>query len=143
MTVPLALRSELAAAVGSYAFVVTASAPGGVLGSVQGTLTLQGTANIGQPTSTTALGVSIALVPTQGTAGQGTTAAFGVQVTNAGNTTDTYTLSATLPAGVSGVFDQTSVQVPPGLSNFRQVNLHLTPSPGTSPGSPGRAAARP
>src|SRR5262249_25621598 len=52
-------------------------------------------------------------------------------------TTDTYTLSATLPAGVSGVFDQTSVQVPPGLSNFRQVNLHLTPAPGTSPGSPG------
>src|SRR5262249_49359282 len=136
MDVPLGLRSELAAAVASYGFVVTASAPGGVQDSVQGTLTVQGTADIGQPASTTALGVSVTLVPTQATAGQGTTVTYGVQVTNAGNTTDTYTLSASLPSGVSGVFDQTTIQVPPGLSNFRQVNLHLTPAPGTSAGSP-------
>ncbi len=135
VSVPLGLRSELGAAAGSYGFVVTASAPGGAQGSVEGTLTLQGTANIGQPVSTTARGVSVALVPAQGTAGQDTTATFGVQITNAGNTTDSYNLSASLPPGVSSVFDQTSVQVPPGLSNFRQVNLHLTPSPGTAPGS--------
>ncbi len=132
-TVTLDLRSALADAAGSYGFVITAAA-GGTSGSVQGTLVLQGTGSIGAQVSTNALGVTTQLTPASATGGQGTPVEYVLRVTNAGNTPDTYNLSAALPAGVSGSFAQNSVQVPPGLGNFREVRLTLTAQQGSAPG---------
>jgi uncharacterized protein (TIGR03437 family) len=59
---------------------------------------------------------------------------FAVQVTNAGNVADTYTLTFAAPGGVTGTFDQTSLAVPQGLTNFRQTLLHVTAAPGVAIG---------
>ena len=74
---------------------------GGASGSVQGYLVCQGSGSIGSVASMTVLGASVALSPASGTAGQGGSAAYTVQVTNAGNTADTYNLTAVVPAGVT------------------------------------------
>jgi len=81
-----------------------------------------------------ALVVDVVLTPPQNTAGQGTAAVYTVIVTNAGDETDTYVLSGSFPAGFSGVFAKPTVTVPPGLSNFREVQLTLTPPLGASAG---------
>jgi hypothetical protein len=133
--VTLTLQTAFADVAGASGFQITAGV-GSVSGSVNGTLVIQGTANIGAPVSSNALGVAVALTPASATGGQGTTANYVVQVTNAGNVADTYNLTASLPSGVTGTFDQTSVQVPPGLSNFRQVNLHLQVPRGATAASP-------
>src|SRR5262249_11977198 len=78
----------------------------------------------------------VALVPDQGTAGQGTPATFTLRITNTGSALDTFSLSAVnLPPGVSAQFEQSFVDVPPGASNFRDVLLTITPSPGTLAGN--------
>lgn len=133
-TVTLNLRSALADAAGSYGFVINAAA-GGVSGSVQGTLVLQGSGSTGSQISTNALGVSTVLTPASATAGQATPVDYVLRVVNAGNTTDTYNLTAALPAGVTGTFAQNAVQVPPGLTNFREVRLTLIAQQGSAPGA--------
>ncbi len=150
VNVPLGLRSTLAdigltnspvnlglglpGFLGKYDFTVTATSAG-VSGSVQGTMILAGTGTIGTPGSTNTIGVLTTLTPTQVTGGQGTAATFTVQLTNAGNVVDTYALTIATPAGVTATFDQTSLQVPPGLSNFRQTQVHVTAVQGTSVGA--------
>jgi large repetitive protein len=134
VNVPLTIQTEATAAPANYTFIVTASTPGGTQGSVQGAfgLTGAGSPNPGSVGSSTALGVSLTLTPTQATAGQGTTATFAVQVANAGNVADTYTLSATVPPGVTAVFNHPSLTIQPGLSNAQQVSLSLTVAQGTA-----------
>ena len=59
-----------------------------------------------------------------------------VQLTNTGSADDTFSLAATgLPAGVTASFGETTIDVPPGASNFRDVPLSLTVAQGTAPGS--------
>ena len=71
-------------------------------------------------------GVVVSLSPTQASAGQGTPANYVVQVTNTGSADDTFTLTATgLPSGVAATFGQTTIDVPPGASNFRDVTSDL------------------
>jgi len=135
--VTLTLQSNSTAAATSYVFVVTASTAGGTQGSVQGNLTLTGAGSPGPgaPGSTTALGVSLVLTPSQATVGQGGTASFVAQVTNVGNVADTYTLSAVVPSGVTALVSSPLLTLQPGLSNARQVNVQLTVAPGTAAGS--------
>jgi uncharacterized protein (TIGR03437 family) len=133
MTIPLSLRSTLADIAGTYNFTVTATS-GGTSGSVQGTMILAGTGSIGAVGSSNNLGVLTTLTPTQATGGQGTPATFTVQLTNEGNVADTYTLSAATPAGVTATLAQSSIAVPPGLSNFRQVLVQVTAAQGTAVG---------
>jgi uncharacterized protein (TIGR03437 family) len=132
--VTLQLRSALADAAGTYGFVVTATA-GGTSGSVQGTLVLQGVGTIGNLVSAGALGLAVSVTPVAATGGQGTAKEFIVRVTNTGNVTDVYNLTSVLPAGVTGTFSQSSVTVPPGLGNFRELRLTLTAQQGTAPGA--------
>ena len=40
-----------------------------------------------------------------------------------------------MPAGVTATFGETTIDVPPGVSNFRDVTLTLTPKTGTAPAS--------
>ena len=70
----------------------------------------------------------------QASAGQGTTANYIVEVINTGSTAEEFSLAATLPPGISGVFGENTVDVPPGASNFRDIPLRLTPKIGTAPG---------
>jgi hypothetical protein len=60
---------------------------------------------------------------------------YTLTLTNVGETTDTYTLAGSFPAGVTASFSQTTIMVPPGQSNFRDIQLTLTPAPGTAIGS--------
>ena len=57
-------------------------------------------------------------------------------MTNTGSADDTFTLStAGLPAGGTARFAHTSLDVPPGVSNLRDVPLVVTVPQGTRPGS--------
>jgi uncharacterized membrane protein len=131
--VPLTLTSDEFAATKDYPFTVAATADTGFVGTVQGMLTLAGPSAI-QP-DPQAHGVVIDLTPASASAGQGTPAQYVLQVTNTGSVEDTFALAANLPAGMTGTFSQTTVDVPPGASNFRDVTLTLTPQAGTTPGS--------
>jgi uncharacterized membrane protein len=134
LTVPVTLTADPFAPATSYNFVVSANV-GGTTGSVQGTLTLAGVPVV-PAADPDAHGVVVGLSPTQAAAGQGTSAVYTVQLTNTGSAYDTFALTVSgLPAGVTASFAQTSVEVPPGASNFRDVTLLLTPQPGTAIGS--------
>ena len=128
--IPLTLTSGPFAPASSYDFVVSAAVDG-VIGSVAGTLVLAG-APVLPPSDPDSHGIVVSLTPTQATAGQGTSVQYVVQLTNTGSTDDTFTLSdAGLPAGVTASFSQTTIDVPPGASNFRDATLTLTPAVGT------------
>jgi uncharacterized membrane protein len=134
LDVPLVVLPPFGAPVGNYDFTVVVSGLGQT-DSYQVRLVLAG-----QPVLPTidpdAHGVVAALTPSSTSAGQGTTGRYMVRVTNTGSASDTFTLAATgLPAGIRAVFDQTSVAVPPGATNYRDVPLTLTSATGTAPGS--------
>jgi uncharacterized membrane protein len=133
LNVPLNVLTDPSVPLGTYNFTVVVT-DGTVTDSQQVSLILQG-----QPVLPTidpdAHGVVTVLTPAQASAGQGTSASYVVQVTNTGSADDRFTLSAAgLPAGVSANFAQTTIDVPPGASNFRDVTLTLTPQSGTAPG---------
>ncbi len=131
--VPFTLTSDSLAALASYGFTITARAGTGAIDQVQGTLMLQGAPVFA---NTDAHGIVAMLTPGQASAGQGTSARYVVRVTNTGSALDTFDLSAPgLPSGVSITFAESSVDVPPGVSNFRDVAFTLTPALGTLPGN--------
>jgi fibro-slime domain-containing protein len=136
VSIPLTVTVATGVPEGERVFSVLARTAAGARDSVEGRLSIADGApeEPPPPVSLASRAVDVALLPTHGTAGQGTSATYMVMVTNVGNTADTYTLTGSFPAGVSGIFADTSVTVLPGLSNFRQVLLTLTPSPGTAPG---------
>ena len=131
--VTLRLSPAAFAVLADYGFVVVASAPTGASGTVEGTLAVAGPAILPDPQSH---GVVAVITPAQVTAGQGTAGVFVVRVTNAGSATTTFQLSALgLPPGVTAAFAQSSVTVPPGAGNFREVRFTLTPAVGTAAGT--------
>ncbi|HWB10387.1 MAG TPA: DUF4214 domain-containing protein [Pirellulales bacterium] len=129
-TVPLSITSDPFAALASDSFIVTATA-GGTSGSVTGTLVLAGQPVL-PPAEPDARGVVATITPVQSTAGQSNPAVYTVTLTNTGSVTDTYLLTGLFPAGFSGAFSQTSITAPPGVSNFRDVQLTLTPPAGAA-----------
>lgn len=142
--IAVVLKSDAAALAGSHGFVVTASADTGARSVVHGALLLAGAPvleppigvrpDVGQDVPSVARGVVLELTPGQAIAGQGTTARYVVRVINTGNATETFALTGLLPAGVQGSLGQQNVEVPPGLSNFREVALAVTPTAGTPAG---------
>jgi uncharacterized repeat protein (TIGR01451 family) len=128
--VPLTITSDPFAALGDDGFAVTAAA-GGTSGSVAGTLLLAGQPVL-PPSEPDARGVVATITAVQATAGQGNPAVYTVTLTNTGSITDTYTLTGNFPNGFTGTFSQASVSVPPGASNFRDVQLTLTPPVGAT-----------
>jgi hypothetical protein len=101
-TLPFSLRSQALAALADYGFAITATTPGGVSGSVQGLLTLVGLPL--QP-DTEAHGISVQLIPTQASAGQGTRANYIVRLTNTGSGLESYTMALQgLPSNVTAEF---------------------------------------
>ncbi|MBM3736264.1 MAG: hypothetical protein FJW39_10805 [Acidobacteria bacterium] len=132
--VDLALRSELAAAVSTYGFVVSA-ASAAFSGSVQGALVLQGTGGIGAQTSREITGVDVALTPAAQTGGIATPVTYTMRVTNTGNTAATFVASVQLPAGLTATLTPAQVEVQPGLTNFRDIRVLVTAAQGTAPGA--------
>ena len=130
--VPLVLESDSFAALSDYGFTVTANGDDGAIASVVGDLVLQGQPVLPDPNSH---GIVGALTPTQGTAGQGGSAEFVDQLTNTGSADDTFSLTAAgLPSGVTVSFDDSTIDIPPGATNFRDVPFMLSAAPGTKPG---------
>lgn len=132
LTVPFTLTSEALAALGDYGFAITASAPTGATGSVQGTLTLAGAPVLPDPE---AHGVVVSLMPAQATAGQGTRGNYVVRVTNTGSAGETFALAVDLPAGFVSLLGQNSIDVPAGAGNYRDIPLTLIAPSGTAPGA--------
>ena len=132
----LVIDTPLDSLTGEVGFTVRAQSLSGVADAVGGVLDIASIpAGSGDPVTLGALAVDVTLVPPQNTAGQGTPAVYAVRITNVGDATDTYALSGTFPAGFAGAFASQTVTVPPGLGNFRDVELRITPPPGTTPGS--------
>ena len=136
----LTLNPNVSAELGDYQFQVTAGFGFGdpafiSAGSdtVQGTLIVAGQADV--PSYLQAHGVVATLSPSQASAGQGTSAAYVVQLINTGSADETFSLAASLPPDVVGTFAQGTVDVPPGVSNFRDVTLTLTLQVGAAPGA--------
>jgi uncharacterized membrane protein len=131
ISVPLGITSAAFAAVGDYGFTVSASGNNEAQASVGGDLVLQGTP---APLDPESHGIVPTLTPSQATAGQGTSASYVVQLTNTGSADESFSLAALgLPSGVTASFGQSTVDIPPGASNFRDVSLKLTSQKGTAP----------
>jgi uncharacterized membrane protein len=137
-TVQLTITSDALAALGDYGFSVNAQSFGTIFASVLGTLTLQGDPI--QP-DTQSHGIVAQLTPASATAGQGTSATYTVRLTNTGSAQDFFTLSVTgLPANIAAAFTQNGqavsfLDVPPGVGNYRDVVLTLTPQTGAVVGT--------
>lgn len=135
-TLTLLIDTPLDSLGGEVSFTVRAQSLSGVADAVGGVLDITSTpTGSGDPITLGALAADVALVPPQNTAGQGTAAVYAVRVTNVGDAVDTYALSGTFPAGFASAFATQTVTVPPGLGNFRDVELRITPPLGTTPGS--------
>jgi uncharacterized membrane protein len=130
----LTLTSDAFAALADYGFTVTANDANGATAAVSGDLVLEGqSVEQADPNSH---GVVAVLTPPQAIAGQGTSAQYTVQLTNTGSADDSFSLAAAgLPRGVTASFVETTMGVPPGASNFRDVPLVLKVAEGTKPGT--------
>ncbi len=128
--IPLTLRSEALAALGEYGFAVNAHGLG-FQASVLGTVVLAGDPLLpdGDVRSVVA-----SLIPAQATAGQGTAALFTLRVTNVGSVGDSYGITVAAPAGFAITATPSSIEVPVGIGNFRDVQLAIVPPPGTAVG---------
>ncbi len=130
--VPLALTAAASANTSDYGFSVTATDAAGASGSVSGDLVLQGAPVIDADSH----GIVVGVTPTLAVAGQGTSATYTIRLTNTGSADATFALSISgLAAGVSATFGQTSVDVPAGTSNFRDISLLLTTTAGATLGT--------
>ena len=132
---PLTFTPYADAQPGSFPFTVSVTdSHNAASGTATATLVIAG-APVVQP-DTTAHGVVVSLTPAQATAGQGTSAQYVVQLSNTGSADDTFGLTLNgLPKGVAASLGQTTIDVPPGASNFRDDSLMLSVAPGTSPGT--------
>jgi cysteine-rich repeat protein len=79
-------------------------------------------------------GVHVRLLPETTTVGQGAFTVVQVVVTNTGNETQTFDLSSTLPSGITGSFQDTFLEVAPGITASQETVLTLSVDPGTPPG---------
>jgi uncharacterized membrane protein len=132
--VPLTLASEDFAALTSYGFTVTATVDG-VIGSVQGTLQLEG-APVLPVASPEAHGVDVSLTPQSAVVGQGGNGKYTVRITNPGSVPEPYVLFVSgLPEGFTATFGQQFVELAPGVSNYFDVPLTITAPVGTVPGA--------
>ncbi|MBM4071704.1 MAG: DUF4114 domain-containing protein [Planctomycetes bacterium] len=130
--VPLTLTAGPFTPLGDFEFVVTAV--NGAGSSVTGALTVAGDPVLpaAQPE---ARGVFFTLTPAEATAGQGTTARYRLRITNTGSITDTFAIEVQAAVGTIVQLQSVSVEVPPGASNFREVELLLTPAAGSPVGT--------
>jgi uncharacterized membrane protein len=132
MDVPITITPPPFAPPASFSFLVTAASSSTVSDTVLGGLTVAGAPFFVDGRSH---GVVASLTPAQATAGQGTSADYILQIINTGSGDTAFLPKVSgLPAGISGTFGQTSVDVPPGIGNFRDLPLTLTVKPGTPPG---------
>src|SRR5262249_9414379 len=139
-SVELDFTPNATAELGEYGFQVKASygfgdasyiGPG--VDTVKGTLVVAGQADTSY---LAAHGIVATLAPSQASAGQNSTAGYVVQLTNTGSAQDSYELAVTgLPSGVTASFGQAAIDVPPGVSNFRDDRLTLAIAAGTAPGT--------
>ena len=139
VTTPLNVTYSAGAA-GDRVFTVQALTSSGGVDSVQGQLILIDDVIIPggeppEPIDLISLAVDVQLLPSSVDAGQGTAAPFIVRVTNTGDETEAFTLSGVFPSGFAVEWGETQVTLLPGLGNYRDVILRLTPPVGTSAGA--------
>jgi hypothetical protein len=114
---------------GPQPFTIEARASNGAAGSVDGVAIGEGR-----------FGVLVSLAPATLTLGPGATSAYTVTVTNMGDVSDAYALAIDAPAGWTVQLTRagvpvTTITVPPFLFNEAHLQLWVTPSATTPPGS--------
>ena len=133
--VPVVITSDPFAVTTEFGFVITASST--ISGSVEGRLVLSGEPIVPEA-APVAHGAVLTLDRNQATVGQATSTTFTARLTNTGSSRDTFALSLSdLPAEFQAAFLHNGVSVseldvPPGANGFREVQISLTPPPGTS-----------
>lgn len=127
--VTVVLTPDTGAALGDRSFRIEAASGGEPLDAAGGLLSV-----VGQPPAVTvAHGLVVSLDPVSAAAGPGTAAHVTVRVTNTGNVTEQCDLAVQLPEGISPG-GPLSLDVPPGLENYREAELVLRPERGLAPG---------
>jgi hypothetical protein len=116
---------------GAMDFKIVATANASLQGMIQGTLVLQGVPV--QPDGQ-AHGVAVSIRALNSQAGQGNDAAYIVRLTNTGSVAESFVLSSVLPFGFSGVFEKTSMMIPPGIGNYHEISLIISTPVGTPTG---------
>ncbi len=135
-SVPFTLTTGAFEPPGDLGFTITAAASNGASGSVGGELVLAGEPLVPVADPVGVHGLVATLTPTQATAGLGTAARYVVRLTNTGSANESYTLTVSgLPANVSAAFGETTVDLPPGASNFLDVPVILTTAPNSARGA--------
>ena len=130
VTTPLSVNVPAGEVGDKLIFTVNAQTAAGASDSVEGQLIVSPGVLLKSPA------VALALKPTQAVAGQGNFALDQLTVTNVGDVDGSYNLKVFgLPSGIAAALGEPSIDVPPGLSNFRNVSLMLTPATGTAPGN--------
>lgn len=137
VTTPLTVNTSTNTLTTARAFAVTATTATGGISTAPGELQITNVGTgTGTPPPTIQLpgqAVDITLIPTIATAGLGTAATFTARVINLGDQTTTFNLAGAFPTGFSAKLAETSVTLLPGISNYRDVTLTVTPPPGTNP----------
>ena len=132
--VSLAITSGVTDPLGTTSFTVTAEDVRGAAGRHRAV-----SRSRGQPIivpDDQSHGIVATLDPRPGHRRAGHVGQYVVQLTNVGSVDDTFSLAGQrLAVGVTASFGETTIDVPPGVSNFRDVPLTLTVREGTAPGS--------
>ncbi|MFO0806097.1 MAG: transglutaminase domain-containing protein [Gemmataceae bacterium] len=130
VSIPLVITPGALVASGDYGFAV---GDGFYPGTVQASLTVTPAPNNPDAESR---GATAQLAPSSASAGPGGRAVYRLRLTNTGSQTESFQLSILgLPAGITAVFDQSSISVPPGAGNDREVRFTLSIASGASPGT--------
>jgi large repetitive protein len=129
-TFPLTVRSHAGAANREHAFTISAESITAPSDTIGGQLVLVGPAT----TAIATHGLVISLEPIEAVAGRGTPASIKARITNTGNTAERCELVVQAPEGV-GFGGAPALEVPPGVENYREVEIVLETALGARPGT--------
>ncbi len=133
ITTPLKVTASEHSKVGEVLFSVIARTDTGGIDYAEARLTITDVET--PPVAVDSHGVDIRIPEPLQVAGQGTAANYQARVTNLGDTAGIFTLSVSAPNGFSAVLSETEVELLPGLSNYREVTLTITPPNNASTGN--------
>ena len=131
--VPLQVFSSVGNSLGDTPFTVIVQSSNHSSGTAQGDRILAG-APVIEPNANS-YGIAATLTPTAATLGQGDATQFNLQLINTGTTDEKFHPQVSgLPSGAFANFTEYYVDVPAGVSNFRDTPLNININTGVTPG---------
>jgi uncharacterized membrane protein/PKD repeat protein len=130
LLIPLEIKTSIATAPGIIPFYVVAAGDQGTNDQAAGGLEVA----VNPLLLAAGNGVVVEAIPSDPTIGPGTEKSIRVIVSNTGREVQTYDLSAALPSGISGVFQEPQLEVAPGLTAGKETIFVLSVPIGTPAG---------